>query len=233
MARATSAASPGPGSGTRTCPRPSSVMSKIFGLTSEQRPWPWQRLASMDSGTCGPLSYHVRLHAFLHEHVDEATSSRAALSAWGQRTAGVRCDRVEGVTRLGPGWPWASGLVSGPGVRAWCPGLVSGPGVRAWCPGLVSGPGVRAWCPFLLARRVNPAPFITCRRRVRMRFAGSLTVHPLSCREPDAWRPTTCSGRGRDCWPACATRAAIPSSRQSSPNAKLSSPDRFVRPARC
>jgi hypothetical protein len=76
MARATSAASPGPGSGTRTCPRPSSVMSKIFGLTSEQRPWPWQRLASMDSGTCGPLSYHVRLHAFLHEHVDEATSSR-------------------------------------------------------------------------------------------------------------------------------------------------------------
>jgi hypothetical protein len=83
MARATSAASPGPGSGTRTCPRPSSVMSKIFGLTSEQRPWPWQRLASMDSGTCGPLSYHVRLHAFLHEHVDEATSSRGALSAWG------------------------------------------------------------------------------------------------------------------------------------------------------
>src|SRR6266851_4817678 len=80
MARATSAASPGPGSGTRTCPRPSSVMSKIFGLTSEQRPWPWQRLASMDSGTCGPLSYHVRLHAFLHEHVDEATSSRPARS---------------------------------------------------------------------------------------------------------------------------------------------------------
>jgi hypothetical protein len=87
MARATSAASPGPGSGTRTCPRPSSVMSKIFGLTSEQRPWPWQRLASMDSGTCGPLSYHVRLHAFLHEHVDEATSSRAALSAWGSGRA--------------------------------------------------------------------------------------------------------------------------------------------------
>jgi hypothetical protein len=88
MARATSAASPGPGSGTRTCPRPSSVMAKIFGLTSEQRPWPWQRLASMDSGTCGPLSYHVRLHTFLHEHVDEATSSRTALSAWGQLTAG-------------------------------------------------------------------------------------------------------------------------------------------------
>src|ERR1700720_3083661 len=77
-ARLTSAASPGPGSGTRTCPTPSSLMSKIFGLISEQRPWPWQRLASMDSGTCGPLSYHVRLHAFLHEHVDEATSSQIA-----------------------------------------------------------------------------------------------------------------------------------------------------------
>jgi hypothetical protein len=110
MARATSAASPGPGSGTRTCPRPSSVMSKIFGLTSEQRPWPWQRLASMDSGTCGPLSYHVRLHAFLHEHVDEATSSRAALSAWGQRTAGARlmCAWSARVMRVA-GWLSESG----------------------------------------------------------------------------------------------------------------------------
>jgi hypothetical protein len=31
------------------------VISKIFGLTSEQRPWPWQRLESMDSGNCVPL----------------------------------------------------------------------------------------------------------------------------------------------------------------------------------
>src|SRR5580704_18712993 len=74
MARATSAASPGPGSATRTCPRPSSVMSKIFGLTSEQRPWPWQRFESMDSGTCGSSGLASSLHTFLHEHVNGATS---------------------------------------------------------------------------------------------------------------------------------------------------------------
>ena len=71
MARATSAASSGSGSGTRTCPNPSSLTSNSFELISEQRPWPWQRLASMDSRTCEPLSYHLRLHAFLHKDAGE------------------------------------------------------------------------------------------------------------------------------------------------------------------
>jgi hypothetical protein len=72
MARATSAMSSGPGSGTRTCPRPSSLMSNSFELISEQRPWPWQWLASMDSDKGQPFSRNLRMHAFLHELISEA-----------------------------------------------------------------------------------------------------------------------------------------------------------------
>src|ERR1700746_3289761 len=67
IARATSPLSPGAGPATRTCPKQSSLIWKIFEFISEQRPWPWQRLASMDSGTCEPFSEHRRLHAFLHK----------------------------------------------------------------------------------------------------------------------------------------------------------------------
>src|SRR6185437_16799008 len=67
MARATSAMSSGPGSGTRTCPRPSSLTSNSFELISEQRPWPWQWLASMNSDKgAAPLTGSECMHFYMN-----------------------------------------------------------------------------------------------------------------------------------------------------------------------
>jgi len=135
MARATSAMSSGPGSGTRTCPRPSSLTSNSFELISEQRPWPWQWLASMNSDKgAAPLTGSECMHFYMNlsprQHRTLVRRHAASLRCQLHAAALLRCPRIPKratATTFSPRMRSAPRLVA----SAFSPGARSARGRRA------------------------------------------------------------------------------------------------------